>query len=506
MKLGMKKRLVYIMLAVGLVPVIAVAIATKFTAMTVMRELQLSGAQLSTASSDLLLVSLSIVAVAAVVIVALAWRIASWFEHTLGADPDEIYNAADAIGKGDLSSKPSDAGRYGAFAAIVAMRDRLAETLGEALEIADDVKRGSAELSQGNFGLSERTEHQAAELQQTTVAMDEMSGTVKQNADNTNAASELASSTRARARSGGDISEKAIAAMEELGDSSAKVVDIIGVIDEIAFQTNLLALNAAVEAARAGEQGRGFAVVASEVRQLAGRSAKAAKEIKELIQDSASKVATGTELVRSSGEELSAIVESVTELSDLVGQISTASGEQFSGIDRIRVSLQQIDHSTQQNSALVEEAAATSEKMSQRVSELSKKIGFFEVTNSRPVGGSVSQSAGEASTTGSRPASGVVSKPAPTNRLPERATVGAESVASEPSVAESYVERRKADRPWQTPATASSRKSDLDNPEAMLKKEASVTTIKPQAPSKTDKASPTLLKKAAGGDDFWEEF
>jgi len=473
---------------------------------------QMDDAEVRAAAMQLLYISLVVIFIATISILLVAWRLSSHFDRMLGADPKEIFETADAIGKGDLSSRVSDEGRSGAYAAIVAMRNRLAETLGEANEIAGDVKRGSAEMSQGNFGLSERTEQQASELQQTSGAMDEMSSTVKQNADNTTAASELASNTRERARSGGEISEKAIGAMEELGDSSAKVVDIIGVIDEIAFQTNLLALNAAVEAARAGEQGRGFAVVASEVRQLAGRSAKAAKEIKELIQDSASKVAVGTELVRSSGKELSSIVDSVAELSDLVDQISTASTEQSGGIERIRISLQQIDHTTQQNSALVEQAAATSEKMSQRAGELSDKIGFFTIDGSASSAPATAKVAKVAPSNTTVPAA----RPMVENKVPAANAAAVPSKPAEPVAQAPAVERRQSgSRPWQSSrANTPPAMPGLDDPEAILRKSDNVTAIKSKEKPKVPAAvpapapsSPPVQRAASGGDDdFWEEF
>lgn len=491
---------------------------------------QIDDAEVHASAMELLYLSLAIILAATIAIFLLAWRLASQFDRMLGADPEEILEAADAIGSGDLSGKLTDKGRSGAYAAIVTMRNHLADTLGEAHEIADDVKRGSAEMSQGNFGLSERTEHQASELQQTAGAMDDMSSTVRQNAENTKAASELASNTRTRARTGGEISEKAIGAMEELGDSSAKVVDIIGVIDEIAFQTNLLALNAAVEAARAGEQGRGFAVVASEVRQLAGRSAKAAKEIKGLIQDSATKVATGTELVRSSGQELSSIVESVAELSDLVDQISTASTEQSGGIDRIRMSLQQIDQTTQQNSALVEEAAATSEKMSQRAGELSEKIGFFTIKNvagtpkavAKPKVSPAIQSAAKKPSVQVPFSKPKVQQPkvtpataAASVTVPLKVSKNTKSVAPKPAVpAAPVVERRKTEeRPWQssrsnTPPSL----SGLENAEKPVDRSATVLPIKKPAVveskpvPRTPPASAAPIQRAASGDDFWEEF
>ncbi len=468
---------------------------------------QIDDSEIYAASSEIILTAVVIFILVAAIVMFFAWRLSSRFDRMLGGDPTEIVNVASAIAAGDLSSNSQDVGRSGAFAGIITMREKLASTLGEALDIADDVKRGSEELSRGNFGLSERTEHQAAELQQTASAMELITCTVKRNAENTSAASELASNTRARARSGGEIAENAIEAMEELGDSSAKVVDIIGVIDEIAFQTNLLALNAAVEAARAGEQGRGFAVVASEVRQLAGRSAKAAKEIKELIEDSASKVSSGTELVRNSGDELSAIVESVTELSELMEKINTASSEQSSGIESIQSSLKQMDNSTQQNSALVEEAAATSEKMSLRAAELSQKIGFFSVSDrdlSKPA--SASASVGDASKARKENKVSAVKPELPVKsvkRSPAKAVISAKT--DEPIEKKGpVVERRSSPkRPWQEKAIGQAEtKRVMDDPESSL---SNGSTVKPKIDPKAV-VDISSTKKKVNGDDFWEEF
>lgn len=241
------------------------------------------------------------------------------------------------------------------------------------------VSTGADEISRGNLDLSRRTESQAASLEETSASMEEMTSTVKQNADNAKEANELAIGARDQAATGGEVVNKAITAMHDINQASNKISDIIGVIDEIAFQTNLLALNAAVEAARAGEQGRGFAVVATEVRNLAGRSATAAKEIKELIEDSVQKVTDGSRLVNQSGETLEQIMDSVRQVADIIGDISSASQEQAQGIDQVNKAIIEMDTATQQNTAMVEEAAAAAESMSEQSNQLNNLVSFFQV-------------------------------------------------------------------------------------------------------------------------------
>lgn len=256
---------------------------------------------------------------------------------------------------------------------------QLTEVVGNIQTASVSVKTGASEISHGNTDLSQRTEEQAASLEQTSSSMEQMTSTVRQNADNAAQANELAQSTREQAEKGGAVVNDAVRAMEEINDSSKRIADIIGVIDEIAFQTNLLALNASVEAARAGEQGRGFAVVASEVRNLAGRSATAAKEIKDLIEDSGKKVEDGSRLVNDSGQTLEQIVASVKQVTDIVGEIAAASLEQSSGIEEVNKAVSQMDELTQQNAALVEQAAAASESLGSQADDLNGMVDFFTI-------------------------------------------------------------------------------------------------------------------------------
>ncbi len=295
----------------------------------------------------------------------------------------EVNEVLGAMAAGDLTRK-IDAPYEGAFNEIKLNAndaiDRLTEVVREIKDTAAIVSSGSDEIATGNTNLSQRTEEQAASLEETSSAMEEMTSTIQQNAGNSKQANNLAQSARDTAENGGRVVGHAVEAMQAINDSSKKISDIIGVIDEIAFQTNLLALNASVEAARAGDQGRGFAVVADEVRNLAGRSATAAKEIKDLIEDSSRKVEEGSSLVNQSGETLDEIVNAVKKVSDIVAEISTASEEQAAGIDEVNKAVIQMDELTQQNAALVEQAAAASESLGEQAEGLDRLMSFFKVS------------------------------------------------------------------------------------------------------------------------------
>jgi len=259
--------------------------------------------------------------------------------------------------------------------------NKLTEIMTQIREAANTVHTAANEIAQGNTDLSQRTEEQASSLEETASSMEEITATVKQSSDNSSEANQLASEAKNKAQQGGETVHEAVDAMKEILTSSNQINDIIGVIDEIAFQTNLLALNAAVEAARAGEQGRGFAVVAGEVRNLSKRSADAAKEIKDLIRDSVVKVETGSTLVNESGDTLGSIVHAVDRVAGMIAEVNNAAAEQTSGIEQINQAVAQMDEMTQQNAALVEEASAASEAMSEQASSMNRLIGFFKIGN-----------------------------------------------------------------------------------------------------------------------------
>ncbi|MDQ2068443.1 methyl-accepting chemotaxis protein [Natronospira bacteriovora] len=262
---------------------------------------------------------------------------------------------------------------------LAEMDQKLSSIVQQVRDAANSVDSAAQEIAAGTDDLAQRTQEQASSIEETASSMEEMTSTVKNNADNAQEANQLASGTRQEAERGGEVVKRAVTAMRDIDESSGKIVEIISVIDEIAFQTNLLALNAAVEAARAGEQGRGFAVVATEVRNLAQRSAKAAKEIKDLINDSVGKIKNGSELVEESGKTLEGIVENVRRVTEIVAEIAAASNEQASGIDQVNRAVMQMDEVTQQNASLVEETAAASRSMQEQAAILLKRMAFFQL-------------------------------------------------------------------------------------------------------------------------------
>jgi len=296
----------------------------------------------------------------------------------------------------------------------------LENTIAGLRDSSDIVTSTSKEISDGNNSLSARTEHQASALEQTAASMEELTSTVKNNADNTTQANQLADSAKTTAVKGGEIMQQASEAMEEINQSSQKIAEIIGVIDEIAFQTNLLALNASVEAARAGEQGRGFAVVATEVRNLAGRSATAAKEIKDLINDSVTKVEAGVSLVNQSTSSQTEIVESITRVGNIIAEISSASQEQSDGIEQVNTAVTSMDDVTQQNAALAEQTSAAAMSLNEQAGEMGRMMDFFTVIksvgSSRPAVKTPSRSATfkpDSVVTQPKPAAPVAAKPQP---------------------------------------------------------------------------------------------
>jgi methyl-accepting chemotaxis protein len=288
-----------------------------------------------------------------------------------------------AASEGDLTARIPTNGKTGDLEALCkgvnSMLDTTADLVRQVKTAAAEVQIGAEEISKGNLNLSQRTEQQASSLEETASSMEEMTSTVKQTADNAGQANQLAMAARQQAEKGGAVVSSAVTAMSGINAASKKIADIIGVIDEIAFQTNLLALNAAVEAARAGEQGRGFAVVATEVRNLAGRSATAAKEIKTLIQDSVARVDEGSKLVDESGRTLEEIVSAVKKVTDIVAEIAAASREQSSGIEQVNKAVMQMDQTTQQNAALVEEASAASQAIVEQAQALNGMIDRYNV-------------------------------------------------------------------------------------------------------------------------------
>jgi methyl-accepting chemotaxis protein len=336
--------------------------------------------QKSFASGQKISLSLGLLAILAGIVTA--WLITASLLKKLGGEPDHAARVAGKIAAGDLNVvidlKPND--RDSLLFAIRAMRDNLGAMVGEVRAATDAIATGSREIASGNLDLSSRTEEQASALGQTASSMAELTSTVKQNADNARQANSLAASASEMAMKGGAVVGEVVTTMSSINESSRKIVDIIGVIDSIAFQTNILALNAAVEAARAGEQGRGFAVVAAEVRNLAQRSAGAAKEIKLLIGDSVEKVNQGSRLVDQAGSTMEEIVTSVRRVTDIISEISAASSEQTGGIDQINVAITEMDQVTQQNAALVEEAAAAAEAMQEQAARLAQLVSIFQLS------------------------------------------------------------------------------------------------------------------------------
>ena len=326
----------------------------------------------------------------AVMLLVIVVIISSWIamRRVLLLPLEEVINHIRAIAAGDLT-QPIQADGKNEMAILARnvqeMQTSLANTVGVVREGADTIYTGAGEISAGSNDLSSRTEQQAASLEETAASMEQLTATVKQNADNARQASRLALDASSTAKKGGNVVEGVVRTMDEIATSSSKIAQITNVIDGIAFQTNILALNAAVEAARAGEQGRGFAVVAGEVRTLAQRSAQAAKEIKALIDDSGERVNAGSQLVNEAGATMAEIVNAVTRVTDIMGEIASASDEQSRGIDQVGQAVAEMDRVTQQNASLVEESAAAAAALEDQAARLNEAVAVFKITRNQAV-------------------------------------------------------------------------------------------------------------------------
>lgn len=303
----------------------------------------------------------------------------------LGTEPGTAAHLATSVAQGDLTVAIAlkDGDTTSLMAQLKRMQDSLVAMVSSVHQSSENVASASEQIAQGNTDLSSRTEEQASALEETAASMEQLNSAVRQNADSARRANELALSASTVALQGGAVVAEVVHTMKRINESSVQIADIVGVIDSIAFQTNILALNAAVEAARAGEQGRGFAVVATEVRNLAGRAASAAREIKGLIGASVERVEAGTALVDRAGQTMGEVVDSIRRVTDIMGEISAASGEQSMGVDQINEAVTQMDQTTQQNAALVEEMAAAASSLSHQAHGLVETVAQFKLPNVR---------------------------------------------------------------------------------------------------------------------------
>ncbi|GAB1830469.1 methyl-accepting chemotaxis protein [Achromobacter xylosoxidans] len=400
-----------------------------------------------------------------------------------------VGESFDRIAGGDLTTRVDvqSTNEIGVLmAAVKRMQESLARTVATVRRGVDEINVGSREISAGNTDLSSRTEEQAASLEETAASMEELASTVKQNADNARQANQLAASASDVAERGGSAVAEVVNTMQGISASSRKISEIVSVIDGIAFQTNILALNAAVEAARAGEQGKGFAVVAGEVRSLAQRSAQAAKEIKGLIEDSVSKVGAGSQQVERAGATMQEIVASVKRVTDIMGEISAASEEQSSGIDQVNRAVSQMDEVTQQNAALVEEAAAAAGSLQEQAQRLAEAVAVFKINAGDVIEVPARQLAQHRSAprVAAPQAETVAPTPAPATTAAAAAARQAAPAArlthSAPRAKTATAEAASAARPPRRPA--------------------------PRAAANDAKPAPAATRRQAPADDDWESF
>ncbi|OZI45008.1 methyl-accepting chemotaxis protein [Bordetella genomosp. 5] len=403
----------------------------------------------------------------------------------------------DRIAGGDLTSRvevnsSNEIGQL--FASLKRMQESLTRTVSQVRRGVDEINVGSREISAGNTDLSSRTEQQAASLEETAASMEQLASTVKQNADNARQANQLAASASDVAERGGSAVSEVVHTMEAISSSSRKISEIVSVIDGIAFQTNILALNAAVEAARAGEQGKGFAVVAGEVRSLAQRSAQAAKEIKVLIEDSVTKVGTGSQQVERAGDTMQEIVASVKRVTDIMGEISAASDEQSSGIDQVNRAVAQMDEVTQQNAALVEEAAAAAGSLQEQAQRLAEAVSVFKINAGEVIEVPARQLAAHAA---AAPAPRVAAPAAPAPAQAAQAPAAAPAAASEaaPKLAPPRLATARK------PASAAASK-----PAAASAGAARRSVRRTGTAAATPAMPPASPRKSAAADDDWESF
>ena len=427
-----------------------------------------------------------------------AWRL----QRRVVGEIERVVRLSETVAAGNLGVSASSDQRDeigDLVRALGHMVDKLRTSLQTVRQATDHIGTAANEIACGNADLSQRTEQAASRVQQSASSMEELTSTVRQTADSARTANQLAGSASTVAQRGGAVVAEVVTTMQDINTSSRRIADIIGTIDGIAFQTNILALNAAVEAARAGEQGRGFAVVASEVRSLAQRSAEAAREIKSLIQASVEKVDAGTRLVGDAGSTMTEIVASVQRVSDIIGEISAASGEQSSGISLINTAVADLDRMTQQNSALVEESAAAAESLKEQAARLAQVVSGFQLGTVAAAGPAhAAQAAATPHAPGPTPSHG----PAPRSTSP---AVEARQVLAR-AKATPAVPAPAAKAPMATQGTPSPQRAAT----ATTSKAAAVAVKPPAAASAPLPAALPLLKPdataKAAADDDWETF